>query len=73
MIVEKISTELPALTRLRALRRLPREERRRILERESEAIASLYRADLAKMPHERELTAFTALDGVDPLCGDGLE
>ncbi len=70
MMGEKIGGELPALTRLRALKQLPREERRRILERESEAMAGLYREDLAKPPHERELTAFTALDGVDPLQDD---
>ncbi len=70
MIGEKIGNELPALTRLRALKQLSKEEQRRILEKESQAIASLYCEDLSKTPHERELTAFTALDGVDPLIDD---
>ncbi len=70
MIGEKVGGELPALTRPRALKQLPREERRRILERESEALADLYRDDLAKPSHERELTALTALDGADPVSDE---
>lgn len=46
---------------------LPREEQDRILTAQAEAAAPLYEADLALPPHERELTAFTALDGVDPI------
>jgi plasmid stability protein len=46
---------------------LPAEERGRILRAQAEAAAPLYEADLALPPHERELTAFTALDGVDPI------
>jgi Zn-dependent peptidase ImmA (M78 family)/transcriptional regulator with XRE-family HTH domain len=70
MLGERVGGELPALTRLKAMRNLSREERRAILERESEAVADLYRADLAKPVQERELTAFTALDGVDPVLED---
>ncbi|HLV79945.1 MAG TPA: hypothetical protein VKT32_06660 [Chthonomonadaceae bacterium] len=47
----------------RSLRSLPREERNRILATQAEAAAALYAADLAKPVEERELTAFTALDG----------
>jgi hypothetical protein len=46
---------------------LPREERDRILRAQAEQAAPLYKADLALPPAERELTAFTALDGVDPI------
>lgn len=46
---------------------LPLPERRRILAEQAEKAAPLYEADLALPPHERELTAFTALDGVDPI------
>lgn len=46
---------------------LPLEERRRIIAAQAEKAAPLYEADLALPPHERELTAFTALDGVDPI------
>jgi Zn-dependent peptidase ImmA (M78 family)/transcriptional regulator with XRE-family HTH domain len=73
MLGEKIGGELPALTRLRAFRQLPLEERRRMLEKSSEKMADLYLADLAKPPHERELTAFTALDGIDPILEDEVE
>ncbi len=46
----------------RELMRLPREERRKILEIAVESAAPLYAADLALPPIERELTAFTILD-----------
>lgn len=58
------SRDLSPLERLQALRRLPAEERDRLLYEASLALAPLYNEDLAKPPHERELTAFTALDGV---------
>ena len=66
MLDLKLEGELPALTRLRMLRLLSDEERYRVLQEASEAIAFSYREDLAKPSRERELTAFTALDGVDP-------
>jgi hypothetical protein len=46
---------------------LPLEERHRIMHAQVEEMAPLYNADLALPPAERELTAFTALDGVDPI------
>jgi hypothetical protein len=49
------------------LLRMPIAERDRILRAQAERMAPLYEADLALPPHERELTAFTALDGVDPI------
>jgi len=42
---------------------LPRAQRRRILAAAAENAAPLYEADLALPVAERELTAFTALDG----------
>ena len=42
---------------------LPRAERNRILAKAAEAAAPGYEADLAQPVAERELTAFTALDG----------
>jgi hypothetical protein len=44
---------------------LPKAERDQLMREAAEAMAPLYEADLALPPHERELTAFTALDGVD--------
>lgn len=70
MLGEKVGKELPALTRLKAMKNLSREERRAILERESENVAALYQEDLARPVQERELTAFTALEGVDPILED---
>src|SRR5579884_164374 len=58
-ILESLARPLDA----RKLRSLPREERNRILAAQAEAAAALYAADLAKLVEERELTAFTALDG----------
>ena len=42
---------------------LPREEQNRRLAIAAESAAHLYEADLARPPLDRELTAFTALDG----------
>lgn len=58
-------TERP-LTPLEALA-LPADVRDRLLMAQAEAMAPYYEADLALPPAERELTAFTALDGVDPI------
>ena len=44
---------------------LPREEQDRIMEAATADAAPLYNADLALPVSERELTAFTALDGND--------
>ena len=52
-----------SLERLKALRQLPLTERNRVLEAASASVASLYTEDLERPVHERELTAFTALDG----------
>ena len=51
---------------------LPRAERNRILASAAEAAAPEYEADLARPAAERELTAFTALDG-EPFLEDGAE
>ena len=48
---------------------LPKAERDRILEAQAAHAAPLYEADLALPVAERELTAFTALDG-DPVLED---
>ena len=48
---------------------LPLEERRRIIAAQFEEAAPLYAADLALPVEQRELTAFTALDG-DPILED---
>ena len=45
---------------------LPKAERNRIMEAQAALAAPLYEADLALPVTERELTAFTALDG-DPI------
>ncbi len=50
---------------LDGLLELPREQQKRILETASERAAPEYREDLSLPPFERELTAFTALDGED--------
>ena len=49
----------------RQLFELPKSERGRILRAQAERAAAEYEADLALPANERELTAFTALDG-DP-------
>ena len=51
---------------MKAFRALPREEQKRQLRAQAEAAAPMYAADLALPVHERELTAFSALD-YDPL------
>ena len=48
---------------------LPKAERYRIMEAQFDAAAPLYAADLALPVEQRELTAFTALDG-DPILED---
>ncbi len=48
---------------------LPRAERNRILALAADAAAPEYEADLARPVAERELTAFTALDG-EPFLDD---
>ena len=48
---------------------LPKAERNRIMEAQATLAAPLYEADLALPVAERELTAFTALDG-DPILED---
>ena len=54
--------EAPAPTALQLLA-MPKEERVRILRAQAERAAVEYEADLARPAAERELTAFTALDG----------
>jgi hypothetical protein len=51
---------------------LPRAERNQILALAAEAAAPEYEADLALPVAERELTAFTALDG-EPFLEDSTE
>ena len=46
-----------------ALRQLPRAERNQLMAFQPEEAAPLYEADLALPVEQRELTAFTALDG----------
>ena len=50
---------------LEALLALPREEQERVMQKAFDAAALEYNADLALPAAERELTAFTALDGDD--------
>lgn len=50
-----------------ALQSLSYKEQERLLASEAERLAAVYEADLALPTHERELTAFTVLDGVDPV------
>lgn len=54
---------LPERTDAAYLLTLPRTERRRILASAAEVAAPFYEADLTRPSAERELTAFTALDG----------
>ncbi len=51
---------------------LPRAERNKILAKAAESAAPEYEADLARPVAERELTAFTALDG-EPFLEDTTE
>jgi predicted DNA-binding protein len=50
---------------LDALLALPRQEQERIMQKAFDDAASEYNADLARPAAQRELTAFTALDGDD--------
>ena len=59
----------PRLTVARLLT-LPRKEQDRLMAAAVEDAAPLYEADLALSPMERELTAFSALDGADPILED---
>jgi hypothetical protein len=59
---EENVTEAPMLSPS-ALMRLPLKERRAALAAGAKLAAPFYNADLAKSPMDRELTAFTALDG----------
>ena len=54
--------ELPRMT-VRELLKAPREVRDAYMRAAAEDAAPLYNADLALPPAERELTAFTILDG----------
>src|SRR5437870_9131078 len=58
---------LPLAIRVAAL---PPEEQDRIMAAAAEDAADLYNEDLALSPSERELTAFTALDG-EPFLESG--
>jgi len=60
-----VLTELatPKEVDIKAFLALPREEQDRLLATAVAEAEPLYAADLALPPHERELTAFTALDG----------
>ena len=49
---------------------LPRDEQERLMTAAMQAAAPVYEADLALPPLERELTAFSALDGADPVLDD---
>ncbi len=53
----------PQVPTARQLLTLPKAERMRILQSQAERAAVEYEADLARPIAERELTAFTALDG----------
>ncbi len=66
-LLEYVQNALEALVTpkefdLKAFRALPREEQRRQLRAQAEDAAPMYEADLALPVHERELTAFSALD-----------
>ena len=65
---EKHSEESATLTAHDLMRR-PMHERRAALAASAKAVAPLYNEDLAKPVAERELTAFTALDGEPILDG----
>ena len=65
-ILDLLEKELkPKEFDLTAFLALPRAEQDRIIEAAVEDAAPLYAADLALPVAERELTAFTALDGED--------
>jgi len=65
-VLHVLERELPAnAVTARGLLSLSPHERARVLVAAAEDAAPLYNADLALPPAERELTAFTALDGED--------
>ncbi|HZO91895.1 MAG TPA: hypothetical protein VFB38_26490 [Chthonomonadaceae bacterium] len=61
-LIERLARPLDA----HSLRALPRQERNRLLAQQAAEAVALYEADLARPVEQRELTAFTALDG-DPV------
>ncbi len=67
-----LDSSLPRYLSATELLRLSPEEREPYLRRAAEDAAPLYNADLALPPGERELTAFTALDG-EPFCEDDVD
>lgn len=62
-------SSLPKAPTARELLALPPEERDRALAAQAEDASLLYEEDLGRPVAERELTAFTALDG-EPFCDD---
>src|SRR5689334_22042901 len=62
VVLDALLEELPTPT-ARQLLALPKTERARILRAQAEQAAAEYETDLARPAAERELTAFTALDG----------
>ncbi len=60
---ELLEEQEPQSFTARQLLALPKAERTRILQAQAERAALEYEADLARPAEERELTAFTALDG----------
>ena len=60
---ELLEEQEPQSPTARQLLALPKEERTRILRAQAEQAAEEYETDLARPVAERELTAFTALDG----------
>ena len=66
-----LEREMPAnAVTARGLLALPTDERARFMAAAAEDAAPLYEADLALPAAERELTAFTALDGEESHDGD---
>jgi hypothetical protein len=64
-VLNIIERELPRAPTARELLAMPPEQRRPYLEAAAAAAAPVYEEDLARPPHERELTALTILDGED--------
>lgn len=60
---ELLAESEPSAPTARQLLALPKAERVRLLQAQAERAASEYESDLARPVSERELTAFTALDG----------
>jgi len=61
--VQAMIARLARCTDPMTFRTLPREERNRLLELQAEDAAPLYAADLERPLAERELTAFSTLEG----------